>query len=80
MYIEKARTVEIKRLEDEIQRFEKFKLMGPSFIEKAQKELEREPSRMEELQFKINYMSQLYNNCDNMIASLVEKLSKLLVE
>lgn len=79
MYFEEIeKQNEINKISAQIEVLNKNKEYGPELIKEFERKIERYPERMEEYQYKINQISMLIMNYENMVRPLTAKLETLM--
>lgn len=79
MFIEESNKLYlIKSLEDKIRKLQWTKEFGPGMIQKLEKEQNENPSKMEELQGKINQISLILMGADDEIKKLSLRLQEIM--
>lgn len=80
MYIEDAkRQIEINQVSKQIEDLENIKKYGDDFIREFEEKQKRNPSQMEEYQFKINNTKMLLLNYDSIMQQLAIRLNQLMM-
>lgn len=77
-YEEVEKQNEINKISAQIEALNRNKEYGPELIKEFENKIERYPERMEEYQYKINQISMLIMNYENMIGTLTRKLATLM--
>jgi hypothetical protein len=80
MYIEdEKRQIEINQVSKQIEDLENIKKYGDDFIREFEEKQKRNPSQMEEYQFKINNTKMLLLNYDSIMQQLAIRLNQLMM-
>lgn len=78
MYLDEAkRQEEIEKLSSELENFNKIRIYGPDIIEECQKKIERDPENMEKYQYRINSITSILLNFEQITAPKAKQLAML---
>lgn len=75
---EEKKQKEIEQLSSELENFNKVRLYGPDIIEECKKKMQSDASNMEKYQYRINSITSILLNFDEITAPLANRLAVLM--
>lgn len=79
MYLSEAKKQqEIEELERKLENFNKIRLYGPDIIDECKKKMEKDAENMEKYQYRINNITSILLNFDDIVAPTANRLVELM--